>query len=81
MQMIYNSPLYCVVEFAGVDGESHGVEILDKFSRREAFLEGELAQSFRLGVLEIVRQSSSAEDLDGFISRFDGLMQQPLAMH
>ncbi len=81
MQMIYNSPLYWVVELAGFDGEPRGVEIVDKFSQRETYLEGELADAFRHGVREIVRQTPSMEEIDGFISRFDGLMQQPLALH
>ena len=81
MQMIYNSPVYCVVEIAGFDGEPRGVEILDKLARRETYLEGELAALFRDGVRQIVTESPSVEALDGFISRFDGLMQQPLALH
>ena len=81
MQMIYNSPVYCVMEIADFDGELRGVEILDKFSRRETYLEGSLAEVFRHGVREIAQEAPSIEALDGFISRFEGLMQQPLAMH
>lgn len=81
MQMIYNSPAYCVVEIAGFDGEPRGLEILDKLARRETYLEGALADVFRDGVQKIVSGSPSVEALDGFISRFDGLMQQPLALH
>jgi hypothetical protein len=81
MQMIYNSPVYCVMELAGFDGEPRGVEILDKFSRRETYLEGPLAEAFRYGVREIVSTAPSVEEIDGFISRYEGLMQQPLALH
>ena len=81
MQIVYNSPVYYVVEFAGADGESWGVEIVDKFSRREVFLEGELAKRFRDGVMQTATQSLSAEALDGYIGRFEGLMQQPLTLH
>ncbi|MFM7567244.1 MAG: DUF3567 family protein [Betaproteobacteria bacterium] len=81
MLMIYNSPVYCVMEIAGADGEPRGVEILDKFARRETYLEGELAEMFRHGVRQIASETPSVEALDGFISQFDGLMQQPLALH
>lgn len=81
MQMIYNGPVYCVVEFAGFDGAPRGVEILDKLGRREMYLEGSMADLFRDGVRQIVSDSPSVEAIDGFISRFEGLMQQPLALH
>ena len=42
MQMIYNSPNYCVVEFPPQDGHvamcSGGYEIVDKNARREIFI-------------------------------------------
>jgi len=42
MQTIYNSPLFCVVEFTGfgADGQhpAGGFEIMDKTLRRESFL-------------------------------------------
>jgi hypothetical protein len=81
MQMIYNSPVYCVMEIAGFDGEPRGVEILDKFARREIYLEGPLAEKFRSGVRQIVSGTPTIEALDGFISQFEGLMQQPLVLH
>jgi G3E family GTPase len=42
MNMIYNSPNYCVVEFKSPEGESFsgGYEIMDKTARREIFLGG-----------------------------------------
>ena len=51
MNMIYNSEQYSVVEF-GVDHNLEalrfgGYEIVDKSGRREAFIGGKLAQSFR----------------------------------
>ncbi|MFM8547227.1 MAG: DUF3567 family protein [Betaproteobacteria bacterium] len=81
MQMIYNSPAYSVLELAGADGEPRGLEIVDKFSRREVFLEGRLAQVFRDGVMLTASQSPSVEALDGYIGRFEGLMLHPLALH
>jgi predicted metal-dependent peptidase len=81
MQMIYNSPVYCVMEIAGSDGAPRGVEILDKLSRREIYLEGLLAETFRSGVAQIVSGSPTVEALDHFISQYEGLMQQPLALH
>jgi hypothetical protein len=81
MQMIYNSPVYCVMEIAGFDGAPRGVEILGKLARREIYLEGPLAEAFRSGVAQIVSGSPTVEALDHFISQYEGLMQQPLALH
>jgi len=81
MQMIYNSPVYCVMEIAGFDGAPRGVKILDKLARREIYLEGPLAEACRSGVAQIVSGSPTVEALDHFISQNEGLMQQPLALH
>ncbi len=81
MHMIYNSPVYCVMEIAGFDGAPRGVEILDKLARREIYLEGPLAEAFKSGVAQIVSGEPSVEAIDHFIGQYQGLMQQPLALH
>ncbi len=58
MNLIYNSEQYSVVEF-GADAEREalrfgGFEIVDKPSRREIFIGGDLAKSFREGVEELI---------------------------
>lgn len=96
MHMIYNSPQYCVVEFAGVladDAEIAGAavhgghaflggyEIMDKLSRREIFLDGPLALRFREQVSELIEQEPSMEEIDEFLDGFGALMQHPVVMH
>lgn len=81
MQIIYDSPSYCVFEFLPASGQGAGFEILDKYTRREAYLEGELARRFRDGVSALMSSGPTAEDIDVFLSRFEGLMQQPLRLH
>ena len=83
MQMIYNSPNYCVVEFRSAEGEpfAGGYEIMDKSSRREIFLGGDLANKFRFDVSQLIASEPSVEDVDDFLSTFEGLMQQPLVLH
>jgi hypothetical protein len=80
MNMIYNSPNYCVVEFAGLAG-GVGFEIMDKSTQREIFLAGTLADGFRKDVARLIADEPSAEEIDDFLSQFDGLMQQPMNMH
>ena len=86
MNMIYNSPNYCVVEFKG-DGTrdtprfAGGFEIMDKLSRREIFLDGDLADKFRENVQELIENEPSIEEVDDFLRQFEGLMQQPLVLH
>ena len=81
MQMIYNSPSYCVVEFKDDEGERGGFEIMHKSARREIYLGGALALRFRESVSELIAAEPSIEEVDEFLSQFDGLMHQPLALH
>lgn len=86
MNMIYNSPNYCVVEFASFaagDGreQNGGFEIMDKTSKREIFLGGALADSFRKDVASLIDSEPSIEEIDEYLSRFDSMMQQTLVLH
>ena len=91
MNMLYNSDSFVVVEFdvpalAGslsVGGELRrgGYEIVDKFARKENFIEGALAETFKLGVQALIETSPSVEELDDYVGRYSSLMQQPLVLH
>jgi len=97
MEMLYNSDSYAVVVFqlpagagagslgavGGVMNGEHGAyEIVDKFAGKEIFISGMLAESFKLGVEELIQKSTpSEEEIDDYIERFSALMQQPLVLH
>lgn len=94
MLMLYNSDHYAVVQFdvasPEVDGEPQpgdvaltrgGYEIVDKIARKEIFIEGALAASFRQGVDALIESSPTEEALDDFVGGYAGLMQQPVVMH
>ncbi|MCZ7560518.1 MAG: DUF3567 domain-containing protein [Burkholderiaceae bacterium] len=81
MDMIYNSPSYCVVEFKDPEGRVGGFEIMDKLSRREIYIGGDLANHFRSGVQELIRSEPTEEQVDDYLRRFEGLMHQPMVMH
>jgi len=81
MDMIYNSPSYCVVEFKDPEGQVGGFEIMDKLSRREIYIGGDLANHFRSGVQELIRSEPTEEQVDEYLRRFEGLMHQPMVMH
>ena len=85
MQTIYNSPLFCVVEFTdfGAEGQhpAGGFEILDKALRREIFLGGRDAEQFRASVQRLIASQPSAEDLDEFLAARSGVMTTPVALH
>ena len=59
MNMIYNSPTYCVVEFGAINGNVRGYEIMDKMSRREIYLEGSLAMQFKQQVQKLISAEPS----------------------
>lgn len=94
MQMLYNSDSFAVLQFdvANLDAPAiggarnpltrGGYEIVDKFARREIFIEGAMAESFKLGVEALIEgREPSEEEIDDYISRYSSLMQQPLVMH
>ncbi|WKB51462.1 BTH_I0359 family protein [Eleftheria terrae] len=92
MQMLYNSENFAVVEFEvptsapEFDAEPGsltrgGYEIVDKFKRKEIYIEGALAESFKQGVEALIEASPTVEDIDAYIERFSSLMLQPVVLH
>ena len=85
MQMIYNSPNYCVVEFPPEVGHrvmnEGGYEIVDKHAQREIFIEGQMATSFREQVQQLILSEPILDEVDEFLQQFDSLMQQPVVLH
>lgn len=93
MLMLYNSDAYAVVRFdreteQGEPSAStaqaaapRGFEIIDKRSRKEIFVSGELATSFQQGAEKLSESNPSPEQWDDYIAGFTTLAQQPLVMH
>ncbi|MET0348864.1 MAG: DUF3567 domain-containing protein [Rhizobacter sp.] len=92
MQMVYNSDNYVVVQFdmpQETDGEPHGAEslsrggfeIVDKFARKEIFIEGAMAEAFKDEVTALIETSPSEEEMDDYIERYTSLMQHPVILH
>lgn len=92
MLMLYNSENFAVVQFEVASGEPGaregvpaltrgGYEIVDKFARKEIFIEGALAASFREGVDALIETSPSEEEIDAYVGRYTALMQQPVVLH
>jgi hypothetical protein len=94
MHMLYNSDSFAVVLFDSVAESSPepgapaidalqrgGYEIVDKFARKEIFIQGALAESFKQGVEALIETGPSEEELDDYIERFAALMQQPVVLH
>ncbi|WP_423709666.1 BTH_I0359 family protein [Undibacterium sp. WLX3042] len=85
MNLIYNSENYSVVEYSE-DAEHEalrfgGYEITDKAVRREWFIGGPQALSFRHGVTELIASEPSIEEIDDFLGQYDGCMRQSVLLH
>lgn len=85
MNLIYNSEQYSVVEF-GADRNLDalrfgGYEIVDKGGRREIFIAGALAQTFRRDVSKLIAGEPSMEEIDEFLAGYDSLMCQRVLLH
>ncbi len=90
MQMLYNSDSYVVVQIdVPADDDSPdrtrgGFEIVDKFARKEIFIEGALADRFRRGVQELVTENPGnpdAERFDDYIAGFTASALNPVLLH
>lgn len=93
MHMLYNSDSYAVVQIdvavieptLALDEVTSltrgGYEIVDKFARKEMFIEGALAESFKVGVEALIETSPSIEEFDAYLEGFAGMAQQPVVMH
>lgn len=92
MHMLYNSDSYAVVQIE-LSADEHGptrhnaaltrggYEIVDKFARKEIFIEGALAETFKEGVEALIESSPSIEEFDAYLERYAGMAQQPVVMH
>ncbi|HET8871868.1 MAG TPA: DUF3567 domain-containing protein [Aquabacterium sp.] len=93
MHMLYNSDNFAVVQIempSVQEAVSHststpltrgGYEIVDKFARKEFFIEGALAESFKQGVEALIETSPSVEEFDAYLERYAGMALQPVVMH
>jgi hypothetical protein len=85
MHMLYNSDQFAVVRFEMAQEDNTptrgGYEIVDKFTRKEIFLQGPIAEQFQAGVESLMQSSPSEEELDDYIAGYSVLAQQPLVLH
>ena len=94
MLMLYNSDNFAVVRFdvpadaaaaLRPQGEAMpargGYEIVDKFARKEIFIDGALAEQFRQDVEALINRAPSEDEIDAFLERFAAMAHQPVVMH
>lgn len=84
MLMLYNSDQFAVVQFQTEDEQTPGrggYEIVDKFARKEIFLEGEMAIQFKAGVDALIESGPSEEEIDAYLARYGSMAQQPVVLH
>ena len=95
MHLLYNSENYVVVQFdlASPDQAAMainsveqaaprgGYEIVDKFARKEIYIDGELALRFKAGVDALIESGPTEDDMDDYLARYASVMQQPVVMH
>ena len=88
MLMLYNSDSFAVVQFDIAHDAARpqapargGYEIVDKFARKEIFLDGAVATLFKAAIDALVETGPSEEALDELIGRYTLLAQQPLVLH
>ncbi len=85
MQMMYNSPNYCVVAFPAQEDSfalaEGGYEIVAKNLKRGLFIHGPMAAHFQKNVQKLVKQQPGFDEMDAFLGQFDDWMTHPLVLH
>jgi hypothetical protein len=87
IHMLYNSDSFAVLQFQvavplfDTRLMRGGYEIVDKFARREVFLEGAMAEKFKRGVEDLIQTSPSQDDFDDFVEGFAAMAQQSVMLH
>lgn len=91
MHMLYNSDHFAVVQIEveapnlepseGVQLTRGGYEIVDKFARKEIFLEGAMAERFKDDVNALIESSPTEEDIDAYLAGYASLAQHPVLLH
>jgi hypothetical protein len=76
LHILYDSPHYCVAEFAGFAG----VELVDKHARRSAFLEGRVAALLRANVARLCAEDPEEDEVDEFLFSYEALLTHPIRM-
>lgn len=82
MEMMLDSPYYCVVDLVMEEGQpSAGIEIVDKHAGRELFLSGRAAEVFREQVYLLAAQNPDMDDLEAFMHAYKPWMQTSVTLH
>lgn len=88
MMIVYNSDSFAVVQFElGSDATGDaapargGFEIVDKFARKEIYLDGAVGVQFKAAIDALVQTRPTEEELDDLLGSYTALAQQPLILH
>jgi hypothetical protein len=88
MLILYNSDSFAVVQFDLGDNSASdatpprgGFEIVDKFARKEIYLDGDVGLQFKAAIDALAQTGPSEEELDDLIGSYTTLAQQPLVLH
>ncbi len=77
MNIVYNSQHYHVVEYPG----RNGYELIDKTLGLTGYLEGDVADAFRLSLEQLISEDPTIDSVDEFLGGFESLMVQPVRFH
>jgi hypothetical protein len=77
MNIVYNSQHYHVVEYPGLNA----YELIDKTLGIAGYLEGEVADSFRISLQRLIAEDPTIDSVDEFLGGFESLLTQPVRFH
>lgn len=77
MNIVFSNSYYQVFEYPDIDA----IELVDNVRATGMILRGDMAQSFRESVAELLADEPSDEKMEAMLSSYDALMTVPVITH
>ena len=77
INIIYDSEHFCVLEYP----QNAGYEVVNKHTRNATYFQGEIADRFRVSMLEAAGGEDASESIEELLSDFGGAVQFPVRLH
>lgn len=77
MNIVFSNPYYQVFDYPDIDA----IELVDNVRATGMVLRGDMAQSFRESVAEVLADEPTDEKMEAVLSGYDALMTVPVIAH
>lgn len=77
MHIVYSSPQYHIIEYP----THNAFELVNRGAQQAGVIQGQVADVFRVSLNSLIGEQTTADQIDLFLSQFDGLMAEHTVYH